>query len=106
MFSELDLNMGYHQLQLDPESRKITTFATYSGLYRYTLFSVNSAIEVFQHKIASALAGIEGATNISDNIVVHASDGVTYDKRLRQVLDRMKAVNLTMNWAKCQITWH
>ena len=25
VFSELDLNMGYHQLELDPESREITT---------------------------------------------------------------------------------
>ena len=64
---------------------------------------MNSASEVFQYKIASALAGIEGATNISDNIVVHAADKETHDKRLRQVLERMKAVNLTLNWEKCKI---
>ena len=105
VFSELDLNMGYHQLELEPKSRDITTFATHSGLYRYKrlLFGVNSASEVFQYKIASALAGIEGATNISDNIVVHAADKETHDKRLRQVLERMKAVNLTLNWEKCKI---
>ena len=105
VFSELDLNMGYHQLELEPKSREITTFATHSGLYRYKrlLFGVNSASEVFQNKIGSALAGIEGATNISDNIVVHTADKETHDKRLRQVLERMKAVNLTLNWEKCKI---
>ena len=71
--------MGYHQLELEPKSRDIRTFATHSGLYRYKrlLLGVNSASEVFQYKIASALAGIEGATNISDNSVVHAADRET-----------------------------
>ena len=76
-----------------------------AGLYRYKrlLFGVSSASEVFQYHIAATLAGIEGATNISDNIVVHAPDKTTHDDRLRQVLNRMKAANLTLNWAKCKI---
>ena len=80
--------MGYHQLDIKPNSRGITTFATHSGLYRYEtpLFGVNSASEVFQYTIASALAGTEGATNVPGNIVVYAADKETHDKRLRQVL--------------------
>ena len=48
VFSELDLNMGCHQLELDLESREITTFAMHSGLTRSKrlLFGVNSASEV------------------------------------------------------------
>ena len=48
VFSELDLNMRFHQLELKPKPREITTFATHSGLYRYKrlLFGVNSASEV------------------------------------------------------------
>ena len=34
-FSKLDMNQGYHQLELAPESRYITTFSTHRGLYRY-----------------------------------------------------------------------
>ena len=34
-FSKLDLTNGYHQLELHPSSRDITTFATHVGLYRY-----------------------------------------------------------------------
>ena len=105
VFSELDLNLGYHQLELSPESREITTFVTHAGLYRYKrlLFGVNSASEVFQHKIGSALVGMEGVTNISDNIVVHAPDKATHDERMRQALSRIKAVNLTLNWHMCKI---
>ena len=31
IFSKIDLNKGYHQLELDEESRSITTFATHKG---------------------------------------------------------------------------
>ena len=105
VFTELDLKLGYHQLELDEKSRTITTFTTDAGLYRYKrlLFGVSSASGAFQYHIAATLAGIEGATNISDNIVAHAPDKTTHDDRLRQVLNRMKAANLTLNWAKCKI---
>ena len=36
-------------------------------------------------------------------MVDHASSRVTHDKRLLQVLVRMKAAKLTLNWAKCKI---
>ena len=35
IFSKLDLNAGYHQVELAPESRNITTFTTHVGLRRY-----------------------------------------------------------------------
>ena len=49
VFSKLDLNMAFHQIELAPESRDITTFAGPNGLYRYKrlLFGVNMATEKF-----------------------------------------------------------
>ena len=35
VFSKLDLKWGYHQFELTPGSRDITTFVTHCGLYRY-----------------------------------------------------------------------
>ena len=35
VFSKLDLNMAFHQIELHPNSRDITTFAAPNGLYRY-----------------------------------------------------------------------
>ena len=34
-FSTLDLSSGYHQLELAPESRNVTTFSTHVRLRRY-----------------------------------------------------------------------
>jgi hypothetical protein len=36
VFTKLDLNMTFHQIELSPESRDITTFAAPNGLHRYT----------------------------------------------------------------------
>ncbi len=35
VFTKLDLNMAFHQIELHPDSRDITTFAAPNGLYRY-----------------------------------------------------------------------
>ena len=50
VFSKLDLNQGYHQLLLHPDSRRITKFSTHAGLFRYKRlsFGINAAAEKFQ----------------------------------------------------------
>ena len=35
VFTKLDLNAGYHQIELAPESRHMTVFSTHIGLFRY-----------------------------------------------------------------------
>jgi len=103
VFSKLDPKWGYHQLELSPESREITTFATPDGLFQYKrlLFGVCSASEQYQHVIASVLAGIEGAENTSDDIVVHGPDIETHKRRLCQTIERLQECGLTLNAEKC-----
>ena len=47
------------------------------------------------------LASIEGAENISDDIVVHGLDAETHDQRLRQIKERLQDCGLTLNAEKC-----
>ena len=49
-FSKLDMNKGYHQIELDSASRNITTFSTHLGLFRYCKLNVgtNSAAELIK----------------------------------------------------------
>ena len=104
VFSKLDLKWGYHQLELSPESREITTFATPDGFcfrYKRLLFGVCSASEQYQHEIASALAGIEGVENILYDIVVYAPDTETHNRRLQQTIERLQECGLTLNAEKC-----
>ena len=103
VFSKLDLKWGYHQLELSQESRQITTFVTHKGLYRYKrlLFGVSSASELYQHEISTALAGIEGVDNISNDIIVHGPDQKIHDQRLLKTMERLRQHGLTLNADKC-----
>lgn len=80
-FTKLDLNAGYHQLEIHPDSRYITTFTTHVGLRRYTRlnFGISSAAEVFQNTIQQVLHGIPNVRNISDDIIVY---GKTRDEHI------------------------
>ncbi len=104
VFSKIDLKWGYHQLELDEESRKITTFATHCGLFRYKrlMFGINSAPEVYQHVIQQVLHGCKGASNISDDIIIHGKNREEHDQALENVLQRLKEKNLTLNEEKCK----
>jgi hypothetical protein len=102
VFSKIDLRCGYHQLELAPESRPITTFATHEGLYRYKRlnFGVNTAAEVFQKAVQSVIAGIPGVRNISDDIIVFGKSKQDHDTALHAVLSRLHEQGLTVNAEK------
>ena len=72
VLSKLGLSSGYHQLELEPESRHITTFSIHVGLRRYKrlVFGINAASEIFQNAIEEILTGLPGCKNISDDIIV------------------------------------
>ena len=103
-FSKLDLNKGYHQLELDERCRYITTFATHQGLYRYKRlgFGINSAAEIFQNSISEVLKHIPGALNISDDILIFGKTKEEHNDILENVLKSLKENNLTLNKSKCQ----
>ena len=70
LFSKIDLSEGYHQIALHPDSRDITTFITYEGLYKRLIFEISSAFEHFQKIIEQVIAGCEGDKNISDDTFI------------------------------------
>ncbi|KAK7878469.1 hypothetical protein WMY93_034308 [Mugilogobius chulae] len=105
IFSVLDANHGFWQIQLDEESSRLCTFNTPYGRYRFKRlpFGVSSAPEVFQKCIAQRLEDLEGVVNVMDDILVWGKDKEQHDKRLRQLLDRVRSINLKLNKDKCKI---
>ena len=102
-FSKLDLREGYHQLELHPDCRDITTLATHKGLFRYKrlIYGVSSAFESFQRQIENVIAGCPGAKNISDDILVWGTTEEEHNSRLNQVLARLREAGLKVNKDKC-----
>ena len=103
VFTKLDLNMGYHQIELAPESREITTFVTDDGQFRLKrlMFGISSASKMFQYIIRQVLEGCDGAHNISDDIIVDRIDQQDHDEKVEQVITRLAGRGLTVNVKKC-----
>ena len=102
VFSKLDLRWGYHQIELDEQSKQYTTFATHTGLDRYKclMFGVSAAPEIYQHVIQQSLQGCPGMRNISDDIIVSGKDQQEQDHNLNNVLTRLQERGLTLNAEK------
>lgn len=103
VFSKLDVKQAYHQVEISPASREITTFMTRKGLYRYTrlMFGITCAPEMFQKLMEQILSGCDGVLIYIDDIVVHAPNKELHDMRLRKVLDRLREFDVLLNKEKC-----
>jgi hypothetical protein len=103
VFTKLDLNMTFHQIELSPASRDITTFAAPNGLHRYTrlLFGVNMATEKFQNLIWQVLKACPGTNNLHDDILVVGKDQREHDRNLEKALQKLEECGLTLNYDKC-----
>ncbi|XP_043190571.1 uncharacterized protein K02A2.6-like [Amphibalanus amphitrite] len=102
VFSRLDLKDAYHQLELHPDSRDLTTFVSHLGLFRFTRvnFGLASAGPCFQKVMASMLEGIPGVEVYLDDILVHARSQAGHDARLKAVLQCFDAHRVRVNWSK------
>jgi len=103
VFSVLDANHGFWQVELVKDCSKLATFNAPFGRCSYTRlpFGIASAPEVFQHVMVHFFQDIEGVEVIVDDLVVWGEDVEQHDVRLRQVLDRCRERNLKLNREKC-----
>ncbi|XP_063534905.1 uncharacterized protein K02A2.6-like [Cydia strobilella] len=102
-FSRLDIKNAFHQLEIDEDSRHITTFSTSKGLFRYKrlMFGVSCAPEMFQKVLEKMLLGCEGTANFIDDIIIYGSDEKEHDTRLKKVLQVLKDNDVLLNESKC-----
>ena len=103
VFSKLDANSGYHQVELDEDSRLLTTFITSHGRFAYNRlpFGISSAPEFYQKQVSSIIAGLAGVVCLMDDIVVSGKDEAEHDQRLQATLSRLAAAGITLNKDKC-----
>ena len=105
VFTKLDLQKGFWHVQLDDESSKLTTFATPFGMYRWTRlpFGLKTSSEIFQRKLMTAIADLEGVICVADDIVVHAENDEVHDQRLKNLLQRCREVGIRLNKEKSRL---
>ncbi|KAL0994061.1 hypothetical protein UPYG_G00117300 [Umbra pygmaea] len=103
VFSILDAKCGFWQVPLSEESSKLTTFMTPVGRYAFLRmpYGISTGSEVFQRCMEQLFEG-QPCAIVVDDILVWGSTREEHDLHLRQVMDRIRAVNLKLNPDKCR----
>ena len=111
VWSTIDAASGFHNLRLDDQSSRLTTFATPFGRYRWKrlCFGISPSPEIFQAKMNEVLSGLKNVACIADDVLCFGV-GDTYeeaiadhDRCLIALLDRCREKNLHLNKEKLQI---
>lgn len=104
VFSKLDIQDAFHQIELEPESRNLTAFSCSIGTFQFTRlpFGLSSAPEYFQCVMTQKLAGLQGKIVFVDDINVFGKDMEEHDVRLAKVLDKLDRDNIRLNLRKCE----
>ncbi|MEG0619337.1 MAG: reverse transcriptase domain-containing protein [Bacilli bacterium] len=102
IFSQLDLNMGYHQITIDRESRKYTAFSTSFGHFEYKRmpFGLCNAPRVFQRIMRELLGHLYFTKVFLDDILIHSKNISEHFEHLKTVLTILKENNVSINFEK------
>jgi hypothetical protein len=106
VFSVLDTNNGFWNIELDESSSKLCTFNTPFGRYRFKRlpFGLKCSSEIFQRKIVQCFEGIDGVEIYVDDILVWGTSQKDHDERLKLVLERARKYNIKFNVNKCKFS--
>ena len=106
VFSKLDANSGFYQIQLSKQSAELTTFITpFRRIYFNRLpFGITSAPEYFQRRMSEKLAGLKGTLCVMDDILITGKTQEEHDQRLMAALDRIKESGIALNKGKCEFS--
>lgn len=103
IFSKIDLQSAYLQMEFEEGSKEVTAINTHKGLYRFNhlAFGIASAPAIWQRAMDQVLVGIPKTQFLLDDIIVAGSSVGEHLMLLEQVLDRLTQYNLTLNKKKC-----
>ncbi len=104
VFSVLDMNEGYHQLELEENSRHLTTFYGSRQKMRYTRLNYGtiSAQDIFDKTMDDTIEGLDGVLHIRDDFIVYGKNNQEHDDALEAFLQRFRECGLTLNPKKCK----
>ncbi|CAK1597489.1 unnamed protein product [Parnassius mnemosyne] len=105
-FTHLDLQQGYYQVKLAPESRKYTAFSTSTGHYQLKRLpmGLKTSCSAFSRVMSIAMLGraFEKCFIYLDDLITFGRSLATHNQNLIDVFERLRKVNLKLNPAKCQ----
>ena len=104
VFTIVDMDKGYWQVVLHPESRKLTCMAFDIGRYQFKRLPMGSKVasDIFQRMLDSVYIGLPGVTGIADDIVIFGKNEEEHDRNLILFLETTRKNGLVLNKKKLQ----
>ena len=98
------MNEGYHQLELDEDSRHMTTLYGTKHKIRYTRLNYGtiSSQYIFDKAMGDTVAGLDGVLHIRDDFIVFGKGNADHIQALKSLLQRFRECGLTFNPRKCK----
>lgn len=105
-FTTLDLKSGFHQIELDEDSRQKTAFSTDLGHFEFLRmpFGLKNAPATFQRAMNYILGDLIGTVCYVylDDIIIFGKNLEEHLKNLGKVLERLALSNLKIQLDKCE----
>ena len=104
MFTIVDMDKGYWQVVLHPESRKLTRMAFDIERYPFKRLPMGSKVasDIFQRILDSVYIGLPGVTGIADDMVIFGRNEEEHDRNLILFLETTRKNGLVLNKKKLQ----
>ena len=105
VFTIVDMDKGYWQVVLHPESRKLTCMAFDIGRYQFKRLPMGSKVasNIFQRMLDSVYIGLPGVTGIADDMVIFGRNEEEHDRNLILFLETTRKNGLVLNKEKASI---
>ncbi|PAA93146.1 hypothetical protein BOX15_Mlig023152g1 [Macrostomum lignano] len=105
-FSKLDLSDAYLQIELDEDSREVTTIATPLGLFRYKRLvpGLKSASAIFQKAMETILQDVSNKIVYQDDVLLGAKSNAELRSKVQHVLQTMRTAGMTINLEKSNLS--
>ncbi|KAF9760626.1 Retrovirus-related Pol polyprotein from transposon [Nosema granulosis] len=102
IFSQLDLNMGYYQIQVDEQSIAKTAFVLPFGQYEFLRmpFGLSNAPREFQRIMNEKLADLNFVKVFVDDILIYSRSAEEHANHIEQVLKRLHNEGISINFDK------
>ena len=105
LFSMIDAIHGYWSVQLDNESKRLTTFNSPFGRFSFRRlpFGLNLSQDVFQERMDCILEKCPGTISIADCVGVFGRTEAEHDEHLHNLMKVARQHGLVFNIGKCEI---
>ena len=104
VFTTLDCNSGYWQVEIAKEDRDKTTFASHSGLYRFLRmpFGLKNAPATFQRAVDIIVSRVKWETALVyfDDVIVYLRTVTEHMAHVREVLRLLHTEGVSLKLAK------